>query len=254
MRECLVDDDGPGAGRHVALMERSPGDHRPIEGLEESWCHRRRPKSTAVGRLAAGGRLDFCESFRPGAHWLVGVGHRDDAGLLGRCAWRAPRNFGRVAPRTPARSPPRLLDSPRCERRGPARRLGNRRRYCTLRVVWLTLSRAAGMPMAVRATWTIIAPVQTRPKRSVAPPLPRFARCGCTRARVTLTMAGQAAQPVRREEPQGVPPFASPRVRDLAAFEDDVVDRQRTEVVASGEAGVSRADDDRRDALDARRS
>ena len=41
--------------------------------------------------------------------------------------------------------------------------------------------------MAVSATWTIIAPVQTRPKRNVAPPLPRFARCGCTRARVTFS-------------------------------------------------------------------
>ena len=41
--------------------------------------------------------------------------------------------------------------------------------------------------MAVSATWTIIAPVQTRPKRSVAPPVPRFARCGCRRARVTFS-------------------------------------------------------------------
>ena len=57
----------------------------------------------------------------------------------------------------------------------------------SLRIAWLAVSMATGMPMAVSATWTIIAPVQTRPKRSVAPPLPRFARCGCTRARVTFS-------------------------------------------------------------------
>ena len=57
----------------------------------------------------------------------------------------------------------------------------------SLRIAWLAVSMATGMPMAVSATWTIIAPVQTRPKRSVAPPVPRFARCGCTRARVTFS-------------------------------------------------------------------
>ena len=57
----------------------------------------------------------------------------------------------------------------------------------TLRVTWLAVSMATGMPMAVSATCAIIAPVQTRPKRSVAPPVPRFARCGCTRARVTFS-------------------------------------------------------------------
>ena len=62
----------------------------------------------------------------------------------------------------------------------------------SLRIAWLAVSMATGMPMAVSATWTIIAPVQTRPKRSVAPPLPRFARCGCTRARVTFS-AGRNA-------------------------------------------------------------
>jgi hypothetical protein len=39
-RERLVDDDGSGAGTHVAPMERTPGDHRPIEHLEEPRIHR----------------------------------------------------------------------------------------------------------------------------------------------------------------------------------------------------------------------
>ena len=36
--------------------------------------------------------------------------------------------------------------------------------------------------------------------------------------RAVVAMAGQAAQPVRREQPKGIPPLATPRVRDLPAF------------------------------------
>jgi len=54
----------------------------------------------------------------------------------------------------------------------------------SLRITSRDTSMATGIPIAVNAICTIIAAVQTRPNRSVAPWLPAFARCGCTRARV----------------------------------------------------------------------
>jgi len=45
----------------------------------------------------------------------------------------------------------------------------------------------------------------------------------------------------------------APRVRDLAALEDDVIDRSLAEQPAGREAGVPGADYDGREALDVRR-
>jgi hypothetical protein len=44
----------------------------------------------------------------------------------------------------------------------------------------------------------------------------------------------------------------APRVRDLAALEDDVVERPFGEEMAGGETGVARAYDDGREVLDGR--
>jgi hypothetical protein len=68
--------------------------------------------------------------------------------------------------------------------------------------------------------------------------------------RACVANARQAALPVGSEQPQRVPPFAPPGVRHLAALEHDVADRPVAKEVARGEAGVTRADDDRGDALD----
>jgi len=57
-------------------------------------------------------------------------------------------------------------------------------------------------------------------------------------------VAGQAALPVGGEEPQRVPALAPPRIGDLAAFEDDVIDRALGEEARRGEAGVAGPDDD----------
>ena len=65
-----------------------------------------------------------------------------------------------------------------------------------------------------------------------------------------VAMARKAALPVGGEQAQGVPAFAPPGVRHLAALEDDVVDRPVAEEVARGETRVPRADDDRGGALD----
>ena len=104
-------------------------------------------------------------------------------------------------------------------------RLGNWSRMRTFRIVWLALSIAAGMPMAVSATCAIIAPVHTRPNRSVARPVPRLARWGCTRARVTrsagstdsITALTTASPPaystVERSRPGTIQNGAPPRPR-----------------------------------------
>src|SRR5262249_45542053 len=61
---------------------------------------------------------------------------------------------------------------------------------------------------------------------------------------VVLEPRGQPALPVRSEKAQRVPALATPRVRDLAPLEDDVVERALGEEVAGGEAGVAGAYDD----------
>jgi hypothetical protein len=63
-------------------------------------------------------------------------------------------------------------------------------------------------------------------------------------------MAGQTALPVGREQAQGIPALVPPRVRDLPAFEDDVVDRPAGQETAGGEAGMTGPDDDCGDAFD----
>ena len=68
--------------------------------------------------------------------------------------------------------------------------------------------------------------------------------------RALVAKARQAAEPVGREQPQRIPALAPPGVRHLAALQHDVVDRTAAQEVARGEARVSRADDDRGDALD----
>ncbi len=65
-----------------------------------------------------------------------------------------------------------------------------------------------------------------------------------------IAKAGQAALPVGREQPQGVPAFAAPGVRHLAALEHDVIYRPVAEEVACREARVPRSDNDRGEALD----
>src|SRR5205085_12195931 len=60
----------------------------------------------------------------------------------------------------------------------------------------------------------------------------------------------QAALPVRRQQAKRVPPLTPPRVRDVAAFEDDVIDRAVSEAPTCRQAGMARADDDRGDAFD----
>ena len=65
-----------------------------------------------------------------------------------------------------------------------------------------------------------------------------------------VTIAGQPALPVRRQQPQRVPAFAAPGVGDLAAFEHHVIDRALAEAAARRQPGVAGADDDCRDAFD----
>ncbi len=68
-----------------------------------------------------------------------------------------------------------------------------------------------------------------------------------------VVVAGQPAQPVRRQQPQRVPALGAPGVRDLAAFEHDVVDRPLAQPLTGGQTGVTGPDDDRGDVLDVRR-
>ena len=65
-----------------------------------------------------------------------------------------------------------------------------------------------------------------------------------------VAIAGQAALPVRRQQPQRVPALAAPGVRHLAALEHDVIDRALAEAAARRQPGVPGADDDRRDVFD----
>ena len=58
---------------------------------------------------------------------------------------------------------------------------------------------------------------------------------------------GEPALPVRREQPQGVPPLRLPRVGDLTALQHDVVDGTGGQPVAHRQAGMTGADDYRRD-------
>ena len=67
---------------------------------------------------------------------------------------------------------------------------------------------------------------------------------------VITEVRGKSALPVRREQPQRVPALATPRVRDLATLDYDVVDRPLTEEVTGGEPGVAGAYDNSREALD----
>jgi hypothetical protein len=57
-------------------------------------------------------------------------------------------------------------------------------------------------------------------------------------------MTGQMALPVRGEEAKRIPTLTPPRVRHLAALEDDVVDRAFGEAPACRESGVAGANDD----------
>jgi hypothetical protein len=65
-----------------------------------------------------------------------------------------------------------------------------------------------------------------------------------------VVKAWEPAQPVGRQQPQGVPALAPPGVRQLAALEHDMVDRPLTEEVAGGEACVPGAYDNGGEALD----
>src|SRR5581483_10117311 len=65
-----------------------------------------------------------------------------------------------------------------------------------------------------------------------------------------VVATGEPALPVRRQQPQRVPPLVAPGVRHLAALEDDVVNGPLGEEVACGEAGVPGPYDDGGEALD----
>src|SRR5688572_2694667 len=64
-----------------------------------------------------------------------------------------------------------------------------------------------------------------------------------------VPVTGQTALRVRREQPQRVPTLAAPGVRDVAALEDNVLDRALGEHAAHREPGVPCADDDDGDAF-----
>jgi len=55
----------------------------------------------------------------------------------------------------------------------------------------------------------------------------------------------KAALPVGSEQGERIPPFASPRIGDVAALEHDVVDTTPREPPARGKACLAGADDDR---------
>src|SRR5262249_23286824 len=55
--------------------------------------------------------------------------------------------------------------------------------------------------------------------------------------------ARQPALPVRRQQPQRIPAFGAPRMRDLTALEDHVIDGAVRQAPAHGQAGVPRPDD-----------
>ena len=61
-----------------------------------------------------------------------------------------------------------------------------------------------------------------------------------------IGMAGEAALAVRREQPERVPALGPPRVRDLTAFEDHMVDRVLRETAAHGKTAVTGSDHDGR--------
>jgi hypothetical protein len=63
-------------------------------------------------------------------------------------------------------------------------------------------------------------------------------------------MARETALPVGREQAQGIPPLAPPRIGDLATLEDDVIDRPGGQETAGSEAGMAGPDDDGGDAFD----
>ena len=65
-----------------------------------------------------------------------------------------------------------------------------------------------------------------------------------------VAIAGQAALPVGRQQPQRVPALAPPGVRHLAALEHHVIDRALAETSARRQAGVPGPDDDRGDPFD----
>ena len=67
-----------------------------------------------------------------------------------------------------------------------------------------------------------------------------------------ITIAGQPALPVWREEPQRIPTLAPPGVGHLAALEHHVIDRPIAETAAGRQACVAGADDDRGDGFDGR--
>ena len=57
-----------------------------------------------------------------------------------------------------------------------------------------------------------------------------------------IRIAGQSTLPVRRKKAKQVPPFLLPRVGNLAALEQHVVDRVVGQVLAHGESGLAGAD------------
>jgi hypothetical protein len=59
-----------------------------------------------------------------------------------------------------------------------------------------------------------------------------------------VAVAGQPALPVRRQQAQRVPALRPPRVGDLAALHDHVIDGAIGEAAAHGQAGMSCANDD----------
>ena len=59
-----------------------------------------------------------------------------------------------------------------------------------------------------------------------------------------VAVTRQPALPVRREQRERIPALGAPGVGDLAALEDDMVDRALGEPPAHGQPGLARADDD----------
>ena len=134
--------------------------------------------------------------------------------------------------------------SARCRRRSRARRSGTGYRRCSSRPGSPSPSRHGG-DGGVRAYR------RARDRGEARDELDHLAhRHVAVGIRAVVVIAGQTALPVGRQQPQRVPALAPPGVRDLAALEDDVIDRSLGEKPARREAGMAGPDDDRGELLD----
>ena len=155
----------------------------PVERLEESGAHRRRAKAAVVHGLCARSSTSPKRAV-PSESERRRRRNRDDARLLRDTPLECRERL--CPPRLQRRRSLVAGGQVQLDARAQIAPLGNAARIVGFRIASFTVSIASGMPIAVSATWNTIAPVHTRPKRSVAPPA-RFARCGCTRARVALS-------------------------------------------------------------------